>query len=85
MEGELVVGIANSNLVVRVSESDLEIGLVEGTFMPLEFAVTPCCNMAKVVAGAWSNDAQLQSWVSKSLEFVRLRLQARSLEAKPRA
>jgi len=79
---KMLVGVAGTRLVIRLSDDDFDEAYSEGKATPMDFTGRPMRNFAYIASHAFATDEELLGWISRSAAYVRTNVLLSSAKSK---
>ena len=70
LDGKMVCGVANSDLMVRVGPDAYQAALRRPHARPMDFTGRPLTGFIFVSPSGWRTDAAVAKWLRQALDFV---------------
>lgn len=71
LNGKMLSGVEKDRIVIRVTDSELELGLENGTLVPMDLTGRPMRNFAFLTERSMADDESILRWIQHSAQYVR--------------
>lgn len=85
LNGKMLAGVEKDRIVVRATDSELELGLADGSLVPMDLTGKPMRNFAFLSLSSMSSDESILLRVQASAQYIRAFMLSDANKTKGRA